>query len=266
MTNYSQKPQSAPGGGILCAEPGCPNLVSARSAARADLAPFCTSHRRQYAKDDQGFVPTNERLPIGPPQLPTAEERAAVDRLAARVVGRSAEVVQMTPGMALALLERNTQNRPVSRARVEVYARDMVSGAWQMNNQGVALGVDGRLFDGQHRLHAVVRARRTVSMLVVSGLPESVRGTIDQGRTRSIGDNLRILDGETDGGRIVPWFTKIEHLVSGKPKPLSHAIIRRQLQRYEVSVRWLLVHGPRTRPFCRAPVMGALLYAHRVAA
>lgn len=252
--------------GVPCAEPGCPNLVSTRPAANPQLAPYCGYHRRQYAKDDQSQLPIGERLPVGVPPIPTIEEREAIDRLTARAASGTVEMVQMTPGMALALLERNQQNRPVARSRVEVYARDMVAGAWQVNNQGIALGADGRLFDGQHRLLAVVRARRTVPMLVVSGLPDTVRGTIDQGRLRSLGDNLRILDGETDGTRLVSWFKSIEQLTTGKPKPLSHAIIRRQLQRYESSVRWFLTNGPRTRPFYRATLVGALVYAHRVAA
>ena len=175
-------------------------------------------------------------------------------------------VIQVTPGLALALLERNTSNRPIAKNRVEVYAQDMINDAWEANNQGIGIGADGVLYDGQHRLHAVVRAMTTVPMLVVSGLPPQARATIDQGRVRDVGDNLRMLDGVADGKRLVAWFNAIELLVSRRPKPLSHAMIQRRRARYGRSVAWFLENAPRIRPFYRAPVVGALFYAHQVAA
>ena len=46
------------------------------------------------------------------------------------------------------------------------------------------------------RQHAVILANRPAKMLIVRGLSPEARATIDQGRPRSVGDNLRILDGE----------------------------------------------------------------------
>jgi hypothetical protein len=167
--------------------------------------------------------------------------------------------------MAVVLLERNGANRPVVQGRIDMYAQDMVAGAWHLNNQGVGLGPDGRLFDGQHRLRAIVRARTAVELLLVGGLSEQARGTIDQGRARSLGDNLRILYGEVDGHRLSTWLNAIEVMLLGRPKTLSLDMALQRRAHYEPSIRWLCANGPRTRPLYYAALGGALLYAHRVA-
>jgi hypothetical protein len=172
----------------------------------------------------------------------------------------------VTPALALALLERNARNRPIAQERVDLYAKDMAMGAWHLNNQGIGLGEDGELFDGQHRLHAVVRAGATVRMLVVRGLPPAARATIDQGRSRSVGDALRMLDGELLGPRFAAWFRAIEGLTSKGHATVSHATVQRQIERYRPTLDWFVAHGPKTRPYARSPIVGALVYAHHVAA
>jgi hypothetical protein len=176
-----------------------------------------------------------------------------------------AQIVHVTPALAMALLQRNRKNRRVSAGRVEVYAREMAAGRWQPNSQGIAIGGDGELYDGQHRLLAVLQADVMVPMLVVSGLDAGARVTIDQGRARTIGDLMRIVDGQKNGATIVSWFRAIESLTAKRRLPLSHGMVQEQLARYDVSVRWFLANIPRRRDLTRSSVIGALLYAHRVA-
>jgi hypothetical protein len=196
---------------------------------------------------------------------PVAPDHEKAKLLVEGVDSMRVQIVDMTPGLAQALLEHNRKNRRVSSARVEVYARDMAAGRWQFNNQGVALGLEGELYDGQHRLLAVLQAGVTVPMLVVSGLDASARTTIDQGRTRSMGDLMRIVDGRQNGSTIVSWFRTIESLTAKRRIPLSHGMVQEQLAKYDASVQWFLANAPRRRELTRASVVGALLYAHRVA-
>lgn len=122
---------------------------------------------------------------------------------------------------------------------------------------------DGELYDGQHRLLAVVQADVTVPMLVVCGLEPNARVTIDQGRTRSVGDVMRIVDGRSRGATIAAWFRAIELLTTKRRLPLSHGIIQEQLVKYDASVKWFLVNVPKRRDLTRASIVGALIYAHR---
>lgn len=246
--------------GLKCRMPGCSNPVGRKPAALgAEL--LCVMHRRQLAKAPSSTISMFAELRL----TPTLEERSTLQALLGHQAPCSV-LVQMTPAMAAALLERNPQNRKLAPERINAYAEDMRAGAWHLNSQSIGLGRDATLLDGQHRLHGVVRAQCTVPMFVACGLSPSARGTIDQGRPRSIGDNLRILEKDPNGGKISQWFKMIDELVTGKAKPLSYAMILRLRSEYQTSIEWMLQHGPRVRPWYRTPVVAALLYAHRVLA
>jgi hypothetical protein len=106
------------------------------------------------------------------------------DRLVARV-----EMV--TPERAEQLLALNTINRGISGSVVDKYARDMREGRWRLNGQTIKLTTSGQLLDGQHRLEAVKKARRSFPAIVVEGVPESCLGSLDVGHKRGLGEILR---------------------------------------------------------------------------
>jgi hypothetical protein len=191
-----------------------------------------------------------------PPRVPAAP--ASDD-------GITFEFVEVTPALAREWLELNEDNRPISQPRVDVYARDMRAGAWQATHQGLAFDAAGKLADGQHRLWAVVEADVAVRMCVARGVAAGARVAMDQGRARTPADALRIVDHVKHGARLVSWFRVIASLEAGKPVQVSHATVRAQMARYAATVAWCTAHGPKTRPLNRVPVVGALVYAHRVA-
>lgn len=100
------------------------------------------------------------------------------------------QIMKVTPELAARWLSLNTNNRPVSHNRVELYTRDMQQGNWKLTHQGVAISVDNVIGDGQHRLLAVVRSGVTVEMLVTTGLPTESIIAVDRGYSRSISDSI----------------------------------------------------------------------------
>jgi hypothetical protein len=226
-----------------CAEPGCRAAVSLRRPPNAKLKGYCDVHRQVRA------------LALS---VNIEPDRSAAAKLVREKC--AAVYIDVTPALALALLEWNLNNRSINPDRIEMYARDMVAGAWCPNNQGIAIGADKLLHDGQHRLWAVVKSGCTVQMLVAVGLPADACPTIDQGRSRSVGDALQIFDGQPNGKRIVSWLKAIDVLHGGRRIPISHAVARRALWRFETSVQWFSSSNPR-QPYGRAPVIGALIYA-----
>lgn len=104
-----------------------------------------------------------------------------------------ASFVDITPEMAEEFLLKNSKNRTLSQRRVSLYASAMQDGKWRVTHQGVAVFADGILADGQHRLHAIIKADLPVKMLLVTGLhPDSADG-IDQHRARKISDVAKIV-------------------------------------------------------------------------
>lgn len=125
-------------------------------------------------------------------RIPARAELNALAQMAEQI---SHELVVVTPEMASRWLEGNTHNRNKREQLVHSYARDLEAGAWGFNGETVKFAADGTLLDGQHRLMAIVRAKKPALLLVVSGLPRSAQKTIDTGAARKFADQLG-MDGE----------------------------------------------------------------------
>lgn len=108
--------------------------------------------------------------------------------------GVKTEIMDITPAMAMRILEKNTRNRRKSANAVKRYAELMKKGKWQLNGDAIRIADDGTLLDGQHRLQAVLETGLTVPMMIVTGLPFETFTTIDVGRKRTGGDVIGIYD------------------------------------------------------------------------
>ena len=114
-------------------------------------AALAAKKKTAAARTAAGLNPTNELMQ----QIPTVK----------------GSVKLITPELAARLLEGNKNNRHLRESVVDAYAQDMLNGHWLLNNQGIGLGEDGSVIDGQHRLAAVVKSGCSVRMLVVGNLP-----------------------------------------------------------------------------------------------
>ena len=103
--------------------------------------------------------------------------------------------IEVTPQQAIHWLEKNTHNRPLTQSAVDRYARDMATGRWTFNHQGIAIADDHTIIDGQHRLWAVIESKTTIPMMVTTGLHISVQDSIDGGLVRSARDVLVLREG-----------------------------------------------------------------------
>ena len=99
-------------------------------------------------------------------------------------------LMTFTPEMAQAILDQDSPNRPVKRHNVERYAKDMASGWWRQTGESIVFDEHGRLVQGQHRLHAVVRSGVAIEFVVVCGVQSTAQDVMDTGARRSLGDQL----------------------------------------------------------------------------
>lgn len=98
-----------------------------------------------------------------------------------------AEYMLVTPELATEWLNNHTNFRSVNSRRVELLAHDMASGNWHTNGESIKLKLDGTLFDGQHRLAAIVKANRPILTLVT--WTDDTLG-VDRGMGRTFGQLL----------------------------------------------------------------------------
>lgn len=107
-----------------------------------------------------------------------------------------AALMTITPAIASDWLNRNTRNRPLKKTLVQRIAREISEGRWQMNGDTIRLSDDGTLLDGQHRLHAIVAAGKSVESLVAFNIPSDSFLTIDTTRAVRNGGDLLALEGK----------------------------------------------------------------------
>lgn len=104
------------------------------------------------------------------------------------------QVVEMSPKMAIDLLKKNVKNRTLNRTKVREFSAYINNGEWKLTHQGICISVTDKLIDGQHRLTAIAEGKKSVPIMVVSGLPEDIMTVIDRGKTRSVGDSFALLE------------------------------------------------------------------------
>ncbi len=176
---------------------------------------------------------------------------------------QTAEVVSVSPELAAAWLEHNTDNRNIAPRRVELYAGLMKSGAWRANNQGIGFDKDGRLVDGQHRLSAVVLSGCTVPMLVVRNMEPAVARTIDRGYSRTVAEILRREGRVPNPTRVSAWVSATHvmhegHAIAGTPDNVDV-----YYDENKASVDWAVSIFPDGTRLRAAGLWAALVFAHR---
>lgn len=107
------------------------------------------------------------------------------------------ELIDVTPELAREWMTRNVKNRNLRKGVVSQYGRDMLAGEWAINGSTIVFGEDGSLIDGQHRLTAIAGCSvlgASFPLIVVRGVVETAKRTIDGGAKRTMGDRLKIDD------------------------------------------------------------------------
>lgn len=105
----------------------------------------------------------------------------------------NAQIILVTPRMATDWLKNNNgSNRTLNINRAKIYRDIILQGKWETTHQGIAFFENGELADGQHRLKGIEMADVAVWVMVTYGIKKTAALAMDNGRVRSIHDQLRI--------------------------------------------------------------------------
>lgn len=125
----------------------------------------------------------------------------------------------ITPQRAKQILaDSNFDNRKLKLRTVENYAAMMRAGEWRTTPETLSVATNGRLLNGQHRLHAIVRSGVACTFLFVYGVDESVYAVLDRGARRSVADAIQRPQKLTEAASL------LARLHAEKPSVLDHAI------------------------------------------
>lgn len=170
------------------------------------------------------------------------------------------DFVSITPAIATEWLKSNTSNRRISEPVVEAYAADMRAGAWKLTHQGIAFDTAGKLLDGQHRLHAIIKAGFPVTLAVTRGLSPSAQEVVDAQKPRSIADQLHLVDGLPNANKYAGACRVIAEIDAGKSIDKSTLNgVRRILADYQSDITDML-KAMRGTQFDSVTIVGPLAY------
>ena len=105
--------------------------------------------------------------------------------------GISVVVTGITPELARQWLNAsNKNNRNIDWKRVDDYASIMEKGEFLVTNDAIGFDINNRLFNGQHRLWAIVKSGVTVDQVVMHNANPDVFKVADQGKRRTNAQTL----------------------------------------------------------------------------
>ena len=101
--------------------------------------------------------------------------------------------IQVTPELAREMLAKGTLNRNINPRIVDRYARAMMAGTWiEKSPESIKFNELGELIDGQHRLHALLKASATLIFKIDYNCPSEVMSSLDSGSKRTPGQAAKI--------------------------------------------------------------------------
>lgn len=104
-------------------------------------------------------------------------------------------VEEITPAYAAQVLAtmNDTNFRKISRTYVDLLTTSIRKNNWDMNGEPIIFDTDGSLIDGQHRMAAVIQAKKSIRSVVIRGVAPSAAVTIDLGKRRGTSCHLTAL-------------------------------------------------------------------------
>jgi hypothetical protein len=103
------------------------------------------------------------------------------------------EIRLITPTIAENMLQKNDMNTRIRVPIVNEYARQMTMGIWEEDTgDPIRFASDGSLLDGQHRLLALIKAKVSLSFLIITDLEKTIFPVLGTGYKRTMGDVLYI--------------------------------------------------------------------------
>jgi hypothetical protein len=102
------------------------------------------------------------------------------------------ELITLDVAQAYLALMPKDQQRWLRAERVNNYAAARIADHWPLHHQGIAFDTEGRLRDGQHRLHMIIRTGLPTPLFVVRNVHPDAFLHVDEQLPRSIRDAIKM--------------------------------------------------------------------------
>ena len=158
-----------------------------------------------------------------------------------------AEIELITPEKAAEYLELNISNRPVRENWIVQLQRMIEQGHFKLHHQGIAFSIEGFLIDGQHRLMAIVRAKKAVQMLVTRNVASDTILSMDDHQRRTVADSMTLSRKEQIGNEsiaIIRAGLEFSGFINGQGSRLTKTEIDAVYDEFVPALQWVLQEMP----------------------
>ena len=214
------------------------------------------------AKGSQVALPIKTRLPASKEEafqafldrnFDKAEKTGCPHTEWARVDRQAADLI----------LNYSRGNRSESSGFIDRYNRDIATDAWKTTHQGFALSVNRVLLDGHHRLRSIPEDG-SLFVAITFGLQADAVDGIDNGKGRSVGDQIAMKYGQKNTARLVAITRSYASLRNNNGIPAgTHSMLSLseiEAAMAEIQSAWDALSPSIGREFS-ASFWGAVLYA-----
>ena len=145
------------------------------------------------------------------------------------IMSITSKIITVTPADAMKFLANMVHNRPLSQHNVKLYVEEILSGRWGLTGQGIIFDEKGRLLDGQHRMHAVIKAGKSIQTTAVYGVNHDMFTLLDGGNKRTVSDVINVKNRAVVAGAakyIYRELNRVKWSTSAvRPRPIEGAKI-----------------------------------------
>lgn len=170
--------------------------------------------------------------------------------------------IEVTPQLAKLLLGWVAINRAIDERNMTLLISQMESGAWLVTGDAVQIDRNGNVFEGQHRLLSIFLTGKSQTLLIAWGLDPKAAHVAGDGKPKTLADALLMQD-VPDARRRAAWITSMEAVLGRKHGRISRTLGLLYNAQFDAELGWMSAAAPKSRPWCRAPVLAAFIIAYR---
>lgn len=185
----------------------------------------------------------------------------------AAVALKSKEVVHLHllvgPEEAKALLfgpvsVNDPNNRKLNTEHVARLAADMIRGEWGDTGEPVIVTKSRHVGDGQHRLHAIIKADRAIPLTVAFGVSDDAIKYVDTGAERKVAETMR-RDGIVGASEHVAWANYGRIVMLSHTTKMTRSAMEQYETQYADAILWGMDRGGAKSNLYARPTMVAML-------
>jgi hypothetical protein len=149
------------------------------------------------------------------------------------------EFIMVTPAMAKVLLEQyNPGNRRRRQNRIDAYKRDIENNRWIDTGESIEIDENGLMYNGQHRLSAVVAANQPCVFYFTFNCCCEARYAVDQGGKRDVTDKINQVLENSGGNRTGAIARGMMRGIDNTKETFTHMEIIEFTTRYGNIIEW----------------------------